>query len=42
MTEDYGLFLEVGTSRMTERPYLRPALYKFTGRTGEEIFERLM
>ncbi len=38
----YGLYLEVGTSKMDERPYLRPALYKHTGRTGEEIFEALM
>lgn len=37
-----GLYLEVGTSRMVERPWLRPALYKHTGRTGEEIFEGLM
>lgn len=38
----YGLYLEIGTSKMDERPYLRPALYKHTGRTGEEIFEALM
>lgn len=38
----YGLYLEIGTSKMIERPYLRPALYKHTGRTGEEIFEALM
>lgn len=39
---DYGLYLEVGTSKMTERPYLRPALFKFTGRAGEELFESLL
>lgn len=39
---DYGLYLEVGTSKMIERPYLRPALYKYTGRAGEELFESLL
>lgn len=38
----YGLYLEVGTRNMIERPYLRPALYKHTGRTGEELFEALL
>ena len=38
----YALFLEIGTSKMDERPYLRPALHKYTGRTGEELFRDLM
>ena len=39
---EYGLYLEVGTKNMAERPWLRPAMYKHTGRTGEEIFRELM
>ena len=40
--EDYGLYLEVGTRHMVERPWLRPAVYEHTGSTCEEIFKRLM
>ncbi len=39
---EYGLYLEVGTKHMDERPWLRPAMYEHTGRTGEEIFRELM
>ena len=38
----YALYLEVGTSRMIERPWLRPALYEVTGQTGDEIWEGLL
>lgn len=38
----YALYLEVGTSRMIERPWLRPALYEVTGQTGEQIWEGLL
>ena len=37
-----ALYLEVGTRNMVERPWLRPALFKFTGRVGEELFEELI
>jgi HK97 gp10 family phage protein len=36
---NYGLYLEVGTSRMSPRPYLRPAL-KRTRRKVNEIFRK--
>jgi hypothetical protein len=38
----YPLYLELGTSKMDARPWLRPALYEHTGRTGEELFEGLI
>lgn len=40
--EAVGLYLELGTRKMDPRPWLRPALYKFTGRTGEELWEGLL
>ncbi len=39
---EYALELELGTHKIAARPYLRPALYAFTGRTGEELFEQLL
>jgi len=38
----YPLYLEVGTKYMDARPWLRPAVEKHTGRTGEEVFTQLM
>lgn len=37
-----GWILEIGSRNMESRPHLRPALYKYTGRTGEELFEGLL
>lgn len=36
---EYGLYLEVGTSKMAARPYLRPAL-KRKSRTIKRIFDK--
>jgi len=38
----YPLYLELGTSKMDPHPWLRPALYEHTGRTGEELWEGLL
>ena len=38
----YGICLELGTERMLPRPWLRPALHKFTGKTGEELWQTLL
>ncbi len=37
-----GFMLEIGTKNMAARPHLRPALYKHTGRTGDELWEGLL
>lgn len=33
----YALYLELGTSKMTKRPYLKPALHKWIGKIRQKL-----
>ena len=36
-SDDYGIFLEFGTIKMSPRPHFRPAFYKYAPEIGERI-----
>ena len=40
-SDDYGIFLEFGTIKMSPRPHFRPAFYIHAPRIGERIRNRL-